>query len=359
MAINSNFDTAIISQIIDNVSARNIEYSKVVFLDTFENSELATKFKILLGIRKGDLVPILNNKGNAAAFPVKDENSCENSSCELDINFSIKKWETAKIACTFEICINKFSEGFLLFWNENKRIFGDANMNGALMTYLLDAIQKDLNLSIWRMAFFADETSINPFLKGMSGIFAQAESMNGFKIELEENTSNTAPTGQAIYNYLEKAYAHASVQPWFNPTATKIDMTRAMASIYVSWLNSMGDKSPYNCECYSPDGITAMRTYSIAGKLFIFGIEIRVHNELDTVIGTPSLGITHPYRAIMTNSENLLFGTTESDQLPAFKVFYSDKDDMIYVKGGATIAAALVTDQYVYIGAEVGTVIPI
>lgn len=351
MAITTNFDTAVLALVEDLVTADKVNISNAVYTSSFEVGNIADGHTIVTGVRNGNLIPILDNSPNYESFPIKDANNCVIPSCDLDLGFSTKKWELSMIACKIPICINSFDENFLLFWNQYKRLFGDADLNSALIQYIVDLFQKNLQAAIWRRVWFADSTATgNQYLSGSDGIFPQAEAMDGFKIVIDENTAGTGLTGPALYAYLTEAYEYASLQPWWNPATARMKMTQAMASVLVSWLNSLGDRSMYNCECYSPDGITSQRTFSVDGQLRIFGINVHVHREFDGIINAFNLG--DPYRAILTNDSNILIGTSELDQLPAFDIWYSKDDDQIYIKGGANVGASLVTNQYVYIGAE-------
>lgn len=349
MAITTNFNTAVLALVEDLVTADKVNISNAIYTNSFEVGDIAEGHQIVTGVRNGNLIPILNNAPKYDAFPIKAANDCNIPACDLDLGFSTKEWKLAMIACKIPICVNSFDENFLLFWNQYKRVFGDADLNSALIQYIVDLFQKNLQAAIWRRVWFADSTSTNDYLEGSDGIFTQAEAMDGFKIEIAENISGNL-TGQALYDYLTEAYNYASVQPWWNPATVRFEMTQAMASVLVSFLNSISDKSLYNCECFSADGITAMRTYSIDANLKVFGVPVHIHREFDGVINAFALG--NPYRALLTNESNILIGTSELDQLPAFDIWYSKDNDQIYIKGGANVGAALVTNEYVYVGAE-------
>jgi len=350
MAITTNFNEAVLALVDDLVTADNVNISNAIYTSAFEIGDIAEGHQIITGVRDGALIPILNNAPNYSAFPIKSSANCDIPACDLDLGFSTKKWQTAMIACKIPICINTFDENFLLFWNQHKRVFADADLNSALLQYVVGQFEKNLQAAIWRRVWFADSASTNDYLEGADGIFTQAEAMDGRKIEITENVAGTGLTGEALYAYLTEAYEYAVLQPWWNQSTARIEMTQAMASVLVSWLNGIGDKSLYNCDCYAADGITAMRTYSVDANLTIFGIPIHVHREFDGIISAFSLG--NPYRALLTNTGNILIGTTELDQLPIFKIWYSEDDDLIYIKGGANVGAALVTNEYVYIGSE-------
>jgi len=350
MAITSNFDTAILALVTDLVSADTIDISQAVFESAFEVGDIAEGHTVVTGVRTGNVIPILSKAPKYDSFPFKNANDCTIPACDLDLGFSAKIWELGMIACKIPICINTFDENFLLFWNSYKRVFGDENLSSALMQYIIDIFQNNLNAAIWRQVWFGDTANTtNIYLKGNDGIFTQAEAMDGTKIVVSQNATGDL-TGEQLYAYLTEAYQIASVSPWWNPATVQFEMTQAMASVLVSWLNTISDKSLYNCECYSPDGITAQRTFSIDGALKIFGIPVHIHREFDGIIQTFALG--NPYRALLTSNTNILIGTSELDQLPAFDIWYSKDDDQIYIKGGANVGASLVTNEYVYIGAE-------
>jgi len=356
MAITTNFASAILALVDDLVTADKVQLANAVFESAFEVGKLAEGHTVITGVRTGNIIPILSNAPQYDSFPYKNPADCTIPVCDLDLGFSAKPWVLGMIACKIPICINTFSEDFLLFWNSNKRIFGDENLESALMQFIVSKFQNNLEAAMWRVAFFGDTSiaAIDPnyaLLRSADGIFTQAEAMDGVKIAVTENTLGTGLTGPGLYAYLDQAYQAASVAPWFDPSTAEFCMTRAMASVLVSWLNSINDKSPYNCECYSADGLTAQRTFSINGMITIFGIPVHIYKEFDGVINALSLG--NPYRALLTANTNILIGTSEVDQLPAFDLWYSKDDGVIYIKGGANLGAALVTNEYVYIGAEV------
>lgn len=358
MAITTDFGTTVLALVDDITSAEKATLSNAYFQKFFEVGKLAENFTVIPGVRNGNLVPIISTNPNYAKFPYKDPTNCTLPTCDVDLPFSAKVWQVGMQACKTPVCINSFDENFLAFWGRHKRLFGDEDLNSALMAFIMETWERDLQASLWRSAFFGDTTTLpaDPFyeyLRVTDGIFTQAEAGTGLKIEVTENVAGTGLTGTAIYAYLQEAYNYAATQPWFDAGNMRFEMTNAMASVWVAFLNGLGDTSMYNCDCLSAEGMSRGRAYTIEG-LTIFGIPVNVRREFDGVIG--QLGLGNPYRALLTPNENILIGTTEMDQLPAFSIHYSQDDDVIYIKGGAQIGATLVTNDYVYIGAEVGTV---
>lgn len=350
----TTFTSQVLALVTDIKSGETATLSNAYFRKFFEVGKLAEDFTVITGVRNGNVVPIISNNPNYAKFPYKDPTNCTLPVCDVDLPFSAKAWKVGMQGCKTPVCINSFDENFLAFFGRYKRVFGDEDLNSALMAFIMEVWERDLQASLWRSAFFGDTTTdiADPnyaTLRVTDGIFTQAEAGTGRKIEVTENTAGTGLTGAGVYAYLTEAYNYAATQPWFDAGNMRFEMTNAMASVFVAFLNGLGDKSAYNCDCYSADGITRARAYTIEG-LTVFGIPVYVRREFDGVIN--QLGLGNPYRALLTPNDNILIGTSELDQLPAFSIHYSQDDDVIYIKGGAQIGAVLTTNDYVYIGAE-------
>lgn len=358
MAVTTNFDDAVLALVDDITSAETAQLSNAYFTKFFEVGKLPESFTVITGVRNGNVIPIISTNPNYAKFPYKDPTNCTLPACDIDLPFSAKSWQLGMIACKTPVCINGFNDQFLAFWGRYKRVFGDEDLNSALMAFIMEVWERDLNAALWRVAFFGDTTTDagDPnyaLLRPIDGIFTQAEAGSGLQIEITENASGTGLTGPAMYAYMQEAYNAASVLPWFDPATLRIEMTSAMAAVWISWMNSLGDRSMYNCECYDAAGIVSQRSFNLEGQLRIFGIPVYVRREFDGVINQLDLG--NPYRALLTTNDNIIIGTSELDQLPAFSIHYSQDDDLIYIKGGAQIGASLVTNDYVYLGAETPT----
>jgi hypothetical protein len=355
MAITTNFTETVLELVTDITSAETATLSNAYFQKFFEVGVMPDNYTLITGVRKGNVIPIISTNPSYAKFPYKDPTNCTLPACDLDLPYEAKAWQLGMIACKTSVCINTFDDNFLAFWGRYKRLFGDEDLNSALMAYIMQNWERDLQAALWRMVWFGDTTIGSgeenyTLLRAIDGIFTQAEAGDGIKIEVTENPAGTGLTGAAVYAYLLEAYEAASVLPWFDPATMRFEMTSAMAAVFVAWLNSLGDRSMYNCDCFTADGVTSLRSFTLDGRLTAFGIPIYVRREFDGVINQLDLG--NPYRALLTTNDNIIIGTSELDQLPAFSIHYSQDDDLIYIKGGAQIGVALVTNDYVYIGAE-------
>lgn len=360
MAITTNFSSEILALVTDITSAETADISNAIYESVFEIGKLAETHTVIEGVREGNVVPILSNSPNYASFPYKDPSNCTIPACDLDLPFDAKVWQIGMIACKIPICVNTFDDNFLAFFKEYKRVFNDNDLNSALMQYIITRFQNNLEAALWRVTWFGERATASgnanyALLRPIDGIFVQAEAMDGIKIPITQNNSGTAGapvalTGEQVYNYINAAYQRISLEPWFGNVDLQLEMTSAMAAVWVAWLNSLGDRSQYNCECYDPNSLVAMRSFTIDGNLRAFGIPVIVRREFDGVI--TQLGLGFPYRALLTAKGNILFGTSETDQINQFEIWYSKDDGMIYLRGGSSIAASLVTSEYVYLGAE-------
>lgn len=170
------------------------------------------------------------------------------------------------------------------------------------------------------------------------------------------NTTGTL-TGEDLYAIFTEMYTRASELDWWDEDTAEFTVTKAVATAWVTWLNKLEDRSTYNCECYDINGVLKKNSFKTTDKLSVMGIPITVHPELDKIIKALNLG--RPYRIILTYKDNLIAGTSEVSQFPKFEAWYEKKDNMIYLRGGAALAAAVVTDEYLYYGAESATTVGI
>lgn len=352
MAVITNFDE-LVDLVNDLVTADKMKLENAIYRRFFEVGDALAGHTVIPGIRQGNIIPIVSNAPNYASFPYKDPSSCTLPTCDVDLNFEPKVWDLGTNACRIVICANGFDENFLLFFGQYKRIFGDADLDTGLIAYITDIIMKNMDAAKWRQAYFGDKSigsgeSNYALLRSMNGIFTQAEAGDGYKIEIAENTGGTL-TGAEVYEYLKTAYNYAAVQPWFDPSEMVFEMTAAMGNLFVAFLNGLSDMSGYNCDCIDPTKVGNARTFSI-DNLKVFGIPVLIKREFDGVIN--QLGLGYPYRALLTNRNNILFGTSEVDQLNQFRVWYSQDDNSIYIDAGFSMAPSLVTEDYVLLGAE-------
>jgi len=331
-------------------AGEKLTLSNAIFTNSFLTPDITERHAVITGVNTGDVVPILDESVDYASFPFMSQSECEQNSCDLNIKFSGKKWTLGLIGCRYDICMKEFLPDFRKFFNENLQVLDNLDLQSQLILYLQSKIVKNFNGAKYRVAYFAD-TSVTtganaPLLKDFDGFFTQAEAGSG--LQLEFNQVN--PTGAEIYEALEEAYAYFMESDWSDKEGVVWKMTRKMAALWVRFLNGLKDKSQYNCECFSPDGLTAMRTYTLNGNLTILGIPVEVERDLDGVIS--QLDLDRPYRALLTYRNNMPIATQSSENLNEFDIWYNKDTKKVVIEAEALIGSALPTDEYVYIGAE-------
>ena len=324
--------------------------SNAIFTNSFLTSDITERHAVITGVNTGDVVPILDESIDYASFPFMSQTECTQNACDLNIVFSGKKWNLGLLGCRYDICMKEFTPDFRRFFNENLQVLNNLDIQSQLISYFQDKVIKNFNGAKYRVTYFGD-TSITtganaPLLGDFDGFFTQAEA--GAGLQLEFNQIN--PTGADIYAVLEQAYAYYMESNWSDKEGVVWKMTKKMASLWVRFLNGLTDKSQYNCECFSPDGLTAMRTYTLKGNLFILGIPVEVENDLDGVIA--QLNLTRPYRALLSYRNNMPIATQLSENLNEFDIWYNKDTKKVVIEAEALIGCSLATDEYVYIGAE-------
>jgi hypothetical protein len=333
-------------------AANKLTLANAIFTNTFLTSDITERHAVITGVKTGDVVPILDESVDYKSFPFMSQTECTQNSCDLNIGFSGKKWALGLIGCRYDICMKEFTPDFRTFFNENFQVLNNLDLESQLIKYIENKIVRNFNGAKYRVAYFADtaeEGANKPLLGDFDGFFTQAEA--GAGLQLEFNQVN--PTGQEMYAVMEEAYNYFMESDWSDKEGVVWKMTRKMASLWVRFLNGLKDKSDYNCECFSADGLTAMRTYTLDGNLVILGIPVEIERDLDGVI--KQLDLDRPYRALLTYRNNMPIATEQEANLNEFDIWYNKDTKKVVIEAEALIGSALPTDEYVYIGAESAT----
>lgn len=360
MSYSDNFVQDLLPLVTDLVSAEKMEMSEMLYSAAFEDSDISAQNEIVTGVRNGQVLPVLKDNPQPESFPFVDQNSCDETDCDITHEFSNHKWEVGLIECRVGICLRTFNENFLKFFNMVRQTqTGDIDVNTALLMFISGQFTKNLNLSTWRAAYFGDKSSASQYFNGVDGIFTQLEANPDQIVDISENDgadfSLQAIEGEAVYNYLQAMYDKATESAWFDPSLTEYRVTRSMALKLVAWLNREGKKAPNNCECIDPASAVARNVFMVEG-LRINGIPVMTHNEWDKIInfstelngGGGANARVNPHRAILTYRENLLIGTSETDALNSFDIWHSKDDNKVYLKGSSYVGGGVpLTDEYV------------
>jgi len=156
------------------------------------------------------------------------------------------------------------------------------------------------------------------------------------------------------------AYDQATLYPWFDPSLFEFRVTRSMSLPLVAWLNKQGNLAPNNCACIDPKSATARPDFLIEG-LTINGIPVKTQQAWDSIInystvlngGGGANARVNPHRGILTYKSNLLIGTSETDALQSFDIWYDKTDKKVYLEGSSYLGAQLPLDEYILLNGAV------
>lgn len=355
MSFNTNFATALVALVNDLPSAEKINFSEMLFEKSIAQSNIADSHRLLTGVRNGNVIPILKKGLHYGLIPFANENDCETSECSLSTAFTSHKWELGLSECNLEICLRSFSESFLMFFNEQKKLDNNVDLNTSLLTFIKDEVAKATLGTQWRNAYFGDKSlTTNTYLNGINGFFTQAEANPTQIVPILENAQTTYAgqqfsSGQRVYDILEEMDALYTKQDWYGTEGVEIKMTKLTASTLVRFLNGLKDTTCCNgIDRVNPDGMTT-RSFTL-DNLSYRGLPIRVMRDWDNVIETQGLGLNgggganarvNPHRILMTYPDNLLLATSDETNFSMFDIWHSKDKNKVIMKVGTYFGAGI------------------
>lgn len=355
MALQGNFATAIGDLVTDLVAADIVNINEAIWQETFGVGSFTQAHTLITNRRNGQVQPILLANDYYGAMPKGDETSCDLNACDLTPNYSAKEWCLSEYNCRIPICMRSFDEEFLVFWNMYRQGLEDPTSEPdaqAFLDYIEMIVTNQVQGTQWRVGYWGDTAATeNDLINGCDGFFVQAEAGSGHKIDL--SVAGAVPTGEELYNAFQEAYEYGVQQIWGGQTDVVWKTTYAVAAKMVAWLNSIGDTSMYNCDCYNPDNIVGARRFNVE-NLRVFGIPVEAHREID--LSTTAAGKVEidKYQILMIRKSNLLVGTNTDGKLEGFDMFYDKTDRKIYIDTMVRLGVMIPLDEYVYI-TESGT----
>ena len=368
MALDTNFVAEIIPLIEGMASAEKMQLSNAIMerVEEYKDFDTSPLHTVMTGIRNGNLIPILSSNYNPEAFPFNDSNNCDVPVCDLgDMPVGSHKWKTGLIECKVGICMRSFNDDFRKFWNDNVNDFGgEADIQSALVQYLVNQFRGSFNLAKWRTSYFGDEAFAGAsaqYYNGFNGFFVHAEALAPTNVvEITQNAGATYTdqkniTGLDIYNYLVAMVDIYADQVWNEGGQLEFRMTKLTAQKLMNYFNRLQDKTCCgNLEILNPAGVQGSKLATIDNMSFD-GYPIRVVNEWDYLINEAS-GLNggggnnarlNPHRILFTYANNLVVGTESTESLDHFDVWYNRDDKKIYLEGGARLGAGIPLNNYV------------
>lgn len=366
MSIKSNFKETIIDVVGSLTKQEKMDFSNVLHKKSVEVSDLTKDHTVLTGVRHGNHIPMIDTRANYESFPFSNPNTCAVPECSLDTTFSTKAWELGLIECKIGICLREFDDDFLRFFNQYKMVNTDKEMNedeylqSAIVQYLVDKFKKNHNAGQWRGAYFGDKSSSSNLFNGINGFFTQAEANAENVIAIEKNQNSTykdqALSGAEVYEVLQKMYEKYYTDATFSNQPVEFRMTFANAKQLALYFNGLKDKSCCN-------GLQILDPENVAGKpkfqwdrMTFHDIPIKVMSVWDEIInytselnegfvGGKMVNLNgrrvNPNRILLTYKDNLLIGTSETENLSFFDIWHSQDQDKIFLKGGSYFGAGI------------------
>ncbi|CAA7195451.1 MULTISPECIES: hypothetical protein [Chryseobacterium] len=362
MAITDNFVTSLLP-LIEKLSAE-ADFSKLLFEKTFLPTEFNKANTVVTGVKNGNVVPIITDEVDYESFPFVDANSCDTTECNLNTNYSGKKWELGLIECRIPICLRSFNDDFLIFWNDYKMINPTTEvtkkyLNTALIQFLTNKVKNNLNGAKWRVAYFGDKASTSDYFNGFNGFFIQAEANTSLVVPIAKNTAGTYSaqqmTGQEVYDTLVEMEEVRLEKDWSATGNEVIKMPEKMARKFASYLNSLKDKDCCDgMERINPENIQT-KSYTKDNMAF-HGVPIMPVREWDEIInktselngGGGNNPRVQPNRILWSPKEILLVGTQQREDLDMFEIWYDRTDRKVYIEAGSYLGASISLNEYVY-----------
>lgn len=358
MAYTDNFKEALLDLVKDLVSAEKMNFSNLLFNAIFLASDITKQHVVVTGVRNGNIVPIIEKDPSYKAFPFVDASSCDTKECAVNAEYSSYKWDLALISCRVPICLRKFDDNFLLFWNEYKMLnptkVESKYMKSALLQYIVGLVKDEFEAAKWRGAYYAMSAHTSDLLNGFNGYFAQAEGHNELVIKITKNDTDTHLTGQEIYELLVAMEEKFDDTEWASQTnKMEFRMTRKMARTLASYLNKLSDTTCCSgMERLDPDAI-GKKSFSY-DKMAFHGYPIVpveewdfIQQKLKTELPLAPATNVRVNRVLFIEKTNMLIGTEERDQLSMLDIFYERKDKKVYIDAEAYYGVAIPLKRYI------------
>lgn len=352
MALDTNFESAIIDQ-LEGLSNDTMKlYSETIFQESYETSSFANAHTVQTGVRDGKLIPIILGQDADdiyCSMPYNAATDCTFETCDTDIAFSSQKWQIAEYSCRIPFCFRTMTAQYEAFWGVYKQTLEDPTTSSdwsVFMDFLIDGrILPKIRGTHWRNGYFGDADIVgNDYLVGINGYFTQAAAGDGEKTQI--TIAGSEPTGQELIEQISAAIEDSDAI-WLGRSNVKIKMGWSAAKKITGYLNSLDRVSPYNCECISADGLVSANRFFPEG-LRINGIPVDVHREIDVAAGSDCVN-GNKWQILIAPISNLVVGAETQDKLDEFRVFYDKKDRNVYVDISTRFGVALLMDEYIYL----------
>lgn len=355
MSYTDNFVSYLLPLAKDLASTEKLNFSNLLFNAIFLASDITKKHVVITGVRNGNLVPIINEDPSYTKFPFVDATSCDMTECDINADYSAIEWDLALIGCRVSVCLRKFDDNFLIFWN-TYRMLNPAKVDTtykktAIMQYLIKLVKDEFEAAKWRAAYYAIEGNASPLLNGFDGYFEQAQATVTNVIEVPQNATDTPLTGQEIYDLMYEMEALYDDADWSEEAGQmEFRMTKKMARTLASFMNKLKDSS-----CC--DGIEKLDPEATKNKAYTYdnlsfhGYPIIPMPEWDAiqkkVAAIKEGGMAKINRILFIEKTNMLIGTEERDMLSMIEVHYDKVSRKMFIDAEAYFGVAIPLKRFV------------
>lgn len=343
--------------LIDEVCIDNGALSQITIEKLYNKIEAADLFTLTFPIKNGEVVPRISWGANYNSIPYKDvasgETGCEIPSCDFSPEYARKVWEVVIAECRYSLCTRTLPQDFMSAYNKYVRIRPDDSEYDFIIDQITEMLSDVIMNSLLAKVWLSDKVLTGePTLRGTNGIFAQITATNDIAhcVYIDQSAPMTDPEAlhgkivEAVNKYYELNQDNELPTP-------SIYLDTADARLLVNWLNGLGAKSPYDCECFDADGITRAGRFTVQG-LAIGGVPVKVvpwrKMQLAFTSYTTAGAPDYPTLILVTPQANLQVGSADNDELMMLEYFYDKKDRTHYWDLGFQFGTSIPTDNFVH-----------
>ena len=329
------------------LSPENIrDLRQLINVDLWRDERLQDYFRVVPA-RHGDPVGLIG-KGN----PIGTAGcGCDPTYEKFAPSNTLKRWELGCWEAPLKVCWKDMEGTIAEYALKNGTPIGDLN-GTQVMSEVIEPLLTDLYVDlVWRLAWFGNtaaenesdggsiDDSLNPALvTAVDGLWKQVLARTAQNTAVSDYTANASNTKADVLvagiptKLIEQMMVDANAATMALPNKV-IYMTMAMATA-LEW-----DMRNSGCGCMPwEDRVNGVRTTKWNG------IEYIALPKWDEYLNTFE-GSGSPYRAILTNRDNILIGTPSGEFVQDFDLYFDRISRNMFLYGTGKIGAMFVNDD--------------
>ncbi|MBE4949901.1 hypothetical protein [Chryseobacterium culicis] len=331
----------------DLAQARQLDIDNMIFQETIETSDFASKHYIQTGIEHNTPIIGWEQPKNWDFLKKSSDLGCDWNSCTLSSEPTKKLWSPHNYDCSLEFCWNdpQITKNFRAFWKLKCQSDPELEFDNAFYQFVISQTVKAVNDSMWRIAYFDYKDNTNTDFAGIDNIFLKLLGILADPVLAAQQrvtiTQNSAADiaaqmtlpADAGYKYFKQMYTlMLTNRPYMmSKPGLKFRVTQELALNYLMWLQ---DNKEVNC-CFSPtDGVTSSK-YSLE-NLNYMGIPIQIEQEWTELIkhleGPAATKYDKPHRALLTYDTEISVGTCDMNAFKQMKRIYDPVTEKLHIR---------------------------